>query len=448
MLNFLQLSKSEMQVNMLGITKINPNTIASDLGIRAGDSVVMVNNKAVHDTLDFRFQAAEENIDLLIQRENEQILFEIEKDYNEDIGIEFESMKMKACGNNCVFCFVYQNPKGMRRALYFKDEDYRFSFLYGHYVTLTTVKQNELERIIEQKLSPLYISVHATEERTRKQLLGIKRDDHLLEKIDFLVKGGIELHAQIVLCPEINDGSIFDQTVNDLKSFYPGVRSIAVVPVGLTRHRDKLYNLRLHSMEELREMINYTDDFRGRLQSELGSSFIYLADEFFIKARKLLPDTNYYDAFFQIENGVGEFRDMIDKFEQNLFKLPTKLENPCRITWVTGTLAAGNLDKFILSKLRKIRNLEIDCIPVKNNFYGHSIEVSGLLVGQDIYDQLKDQSLGNYVFLPPRILNHDGLLLDDWSIDRLEKSLKTKVYVYKDPLSKIGEVLKKLGASA
>jgi putative radical SAM enzyme (TIGR03279 family) len=302
-----------------------------------------------------------------------------------------------------------------------------------------------LERIVEQKLSPLYISVHATEEKTRKQLLGIKRDDHLLEKISFLVKGGIELHAQIVLCPEINDGSIFDQTVNDLKSFYPGVRSIAVVPVGLTRHRDKLYNLRLHSIEELRQMINYTDELRDRLRSELGSYFVYLADEFFIKARKLLPDTKYYDAFFQIENGVGEFRDMIDKFEENLIKLPAKLKNPCRITWVTGTLAAGNLDKFILSKLRKIQNLEIDCIPVQNNFYGHSIEVSGLLVGQDIYDQLKDQVLGNYIFLPPRILNHDGLLLDDWSIDRLEKSLKTRVYVYKDPLSKIGEVLKKLG---
>ncbi len=433
---------------MLGITKIHPNSIASDLEIRAGDRVVMVNNKAVHDTLDFRYHAAEETIDLLIQRKNEQILFEIEKEFNEDIGIEFEAMKMKTCGNNCVFCFVYQNPKGMRRALYFKDEDYRFSFLYGHYVTLTTVKRKELERIVEQKLSPLYISVHATEERTRKLLLGIKRDDHLLEKISFLVKGGIELHAQIVLCPGINDGVIFDQTVNDLKSFYPGVRSIAVVPVGLTRHRDKLYNLRLHSMDELRQMIKYTNDFRRRLRSELGNSFIYLADEFFIKARKPLPDTNYYDAFFQIENGVGEFRYMIDKFEQESFQLPDKMASPCRISWVTGTLAAGNLDKYILSKLRKIRNMAIDCIPVKNNFYGHSIEVSGLLVGQDIYEQLKDRELGNYVFLPPRILNHDGLLLDNWSIDRLEKVLQTKVYVYNDPLSKIGEVLKKLGASA
>jgi putative radical SAM enzyme (TIGR03279 family) len=433
---------------MLGIAKIIQNTIASDLGIRAGDRVMMVNNNAVHDTLDFRYYAAEEKIELLIQRENEQILFEIEKDFNEDIGIEFEAMKMKACGNNCVFCFVYQNPKGMRRALYFKDEDFRFSFLYGHYVTLTTVKQIELERIVEQKLSPLYISVHATEEKTRKQLLGIKRDDHLLEKISFLVKGGIELHAQIVLCPGINDGVIFDQTVNDLKSFYPGVRSIAVVPVGLTRHRDKLYNLRLHSIGELRQMINYTDDFRCRLRSELGSSFIYLSDEFFIKARKPLPDTDYYDDFFQIENGVGEFRDMIDKFEQESFQLPEKIESPCRITWVTGTLAAGNLNKYILSKLRKIQNLEIDCIPVKNNFYGHSIGVSGLLVGEDIYEQLKDQELGKYVFLPPRILNHNGLLLDNWSIDRLEKALQTKVYVYNDPLAKIGEILKKLGASA
>jgi putative radical SAM enzyme (TIGR03279 family) len=432
---------------MVGITRIIPDSIADNLGIRPGDKLVKVNDRTIADEIDYRYYSTEENVNLLIQRNHEQILFEIEKEYNEDIGIDVAAMKMKACGNNCVFCFVYQNPAGMRRALYFKDEDYRFSFLYGHYVTLTTVKQKELERIVEQQLSPLYISVHATEENTRKLLLGNKRDDHLLEKIDCLVEGGIELHAQIVLCPGINDGKIFDQTVHDLKAYYPGIRSIAIVPLGLTRHRDDLYKLRLHTMEELQHMITYTNKLRKELYSELGSSFIYLADEFFIKADRPLPDAEYYDDFYQIDNGVGEFRDLINKFNNEIPKLPDKLEYPCKISWITGTLASANLEKHIVSKLREIRNLDIDLISVKNDFYGHSIEVSGLLVGQDIFNQLKNRELGNFIFLPPRILNHDGLLLDDWSPAKLEEALDTPVYVYKESPGKIVEVIKRLRKS-
>ncbi|MEE9117062.1 MAG: DUF512 domain-containing protein, partial [Calditrichia bacterium] len=365
---------------MIEIKCVNKGSIAGDLGLQVGDQVVSVNNNPIHDEIDFRFYAAEEKIDLLVQREFEQIVFEIEKEHNEDLGIDLADMKMKACGNNCVFCFVYQNPRGMRKALYFKDEDYRFSFLYGHYVTLTTASQTDLDRIVNQQLSPLYISVHATEENIRRLLLGIKRDDHLLEKIDFLVKGNIELHAQIVLCPGINDGKVFDQTVNDLKTYFPGVRSIAIVPVGLTRHRERLYELRLHTVKELQEMIDYTNKLRQKLKTDLGSYYVYLADEFFIKAKTDLPGSDYYDEFYQIENGVGEFRDMIDNFEKNLHLLPSAIKYPCKMSWVTGTLAAENLEKHIISKLNKIKNLEIELIPVKNDFYGHAIEVSGLLV--------------------------------------------------------------------
>jgi putative radical SAM enzyme (TIGR03279 family) len=342
---------------MVKIKYVHDGTIASELGLMPGDRVVSVNSNAVHDDIDFRFFAAEEKVDLLVLKESEQVVFEIEKEYNEDLGIDLADMKMKSCGNNCVFCFVYQNPKGMRKALYFKDEDFRFSFLYGHYVTLTTVSQSDLERIVNQQLSPLYISVHATEENIRRLLLGIKRDDHLLEKIDFLVKGKIELHAQIVLCPGINDGKIFDRTVNDLKEFFPGVRSIAVVPVGLTRHRERLYDLRLHTAKELQEMIDYTTTFRQKLKAELGSYYVYLSDEFFIKAKTELPDADYYDKFYQIENGVGEFRDMIDKFESDIHLLPSAINQPTKISWVTGTLAAENLEKHIISELMKIRFL-------------------------------------------------------------------------------------------
>jgi len=429
---------------MIKILRIHQESIASEIGLQPGDKVVSVNNNAIHDEIDFRFYTAEEKIDLLIQKDSEKVVFEIEKEHNEDLGIDLADMKMKACGNNCVFCFVYQNPRGMRKALYFKDEDFRFSFLYGHYVTLTTVSQAELERIVNQQLSPLYISVHATEENTRKLLLGIKRDDHLLEKIDFLVKGNIELHAQIVLCPGINDGKIFDKTVNDLKGFFPGVRSIAIVPVGLTRHRERLFNLRLHTATELKEMIDYSDVVRQRLKAEIGSFYIYLSDEFFIKAKTELPGADYYDEFYQIENGVGEFREMIDRFEKDFHLLPAEINQPTKISWVTGTLAAKNLEKHIISKLNKIKYLEIELIPVKNDFYGHAIEVSGLLVGQDIYSQLKNRILGDYIFLPPRVLNHNGLLLDDWSVKQLEDALGVKVYVYKESLVKISDVIQNL----
>jgi len=429
---------------LLEIVEVHPNGIAHELGIKSGDFVVKINSETVNDQLDYRFFSAEEYLELLIQRGNEQILFEIDKEYQEDIGIELQEMKMKSCGNNCVFCFVYQNPEGMRKALYFKDEDYRFSFLYGHYVTLTTVNQKELERIVKQQLSPLYISVHSTEEETRKKLLGIKKDDRLLEKIDFLVKGGIELHTQIVLCPGINDGNIFEKTVEDLKQFYPGVKSIAVVPVGLTKHRTNLFDLRLHTTDELLNMIDYTNEYRKKLAKQLGSSFIYLADEFYIKAGKSFPDANYYDDFYQIENGVGEFRDLINNFENIANDLPDAIKESIDISWVTGTLAAESLEKLILSKLYKINNLNINVFPITNKFYGENITVSGLLTGQDIFEQLKNKKLGDFVFLPPKVLNAEGLFLDNWNVSMLEEKLNTKFYIYKEDIADIINVIEKI----
>lgn len=426
---------------MIEITQIHPGTIAQDLGLRTGDKVVRINDHPINDQIDFRYYAAEEAIDLLIQRGAEQFIFEIEKQIHEDIGIELEEMQMKSCGNACIFCFVFQNPKGMRKAMYFKDEDFRFSFLYGHYVTLTTVSDEELQRIVAQQLSPLYVSVHATEPQIRRLLLGIKREDNLLEKIDFLVKGGIELHAQIVLCPGLNDGPVFDRTVADLQRFYPGVRSIAVVPVGLTRHRKNLYSLRIHTREELLDMIRYTDGMRRQKKRELGEWFVYLADEFFIKAGSDLPEHDYYDQFYQIENGVGEFRDMIDKFNAAFPGMPAALARPLRLIWVTGTLAAENLEKHILTKLRRIKNLDIDLVPVRNSFYGEDITISGLLVGEDILRHLKERKPGDLVLLPPRILNHDGLFLDNLKPEDLERSLGMPCIVYDQPIGNLPEFL-------
>ncbi len=429
---------------MLKIIYIEAGSIAEELGIETGADLISINGKEVNDRLDLRFYISEEEIEMHIRQGGEDIIFEIEKEIDDEIGLITADMQMKSCGNNCVFCFVHQNPKGMRRALYFQDEDYRFSFMYGHYVTLTTVKQKELERIVEQRLSPLYISVHATEEKVRKFLLGLKKDDFLLEKIEYLTSNGIELHAQIVLCPEINDSDIFDKKVDDLSKYYPNLKSIAVVPVGLTKHRDGLPQLRIHTQQELKGTILHVDKLRLQYKEKLGRNFVYIADEFFIKSDEDIPSAEYYDDFDQIENGVGEFRELIDSFNEEWPLMPKKIEKKVRVCWVTGELAAGNLEKHIISKLREIENLEIDLLPVINNFYGPNVQVSGLLTGGDIYAQLKGNNPCDIIFLPPRVLNEDGLLLDDWTAAYLEERVGVPVHVYTEPIAEIVDVLDNL----
>ncbi len=433
---------------MVKIVDIEPGSIAEELGIKAGDYLISINGHKIRDRLDYRFYQADERLEVLVKQGDKEIIFDIEKDADEALGLEPEEMKLMACGNNCVFCFVYQNPKGMRKTLYFKDEDYRYSFLYGHYVTMTTLKQADLERIVEQRLSPLYISVHSTDSETRKLLLGIKRDDHLLEKIEFLTRNGIELHAQIVLVPGINDGKIFNQTILDLKKYFPEVRSVAVVPLGLTRHRNHLMPLRIHTQRELKEAIQHVNSLREKLREELGVYFVYLSDEFFIKAGERIPPAEYYDEFYQIENGVGEFRDMIDRFNEAYASIPMQIDQPISITWATGTLAHDNLKKHIVEPLTKIKNLEIDLIPVENYFYGPTIGVSGLLVARDFYEQLKDRNLGDVILLPPRVLNEEGVFLDDWTVDDLEQKLGKKCHVYQEEIESFVDVIRNLSIAA
>ncbi len=429
---------------MVKIIDIQPGSIADDLNIRAGDVLLAINGKPIRDRLDYRFYESEAELEVHIKQTDGEVIYEIEKDPDEDLGLILEEMKLMSCGNNCVFCFTYQNPKGMRKSLYFKDEDYRYSFLYGHYVTMTTLKQADLQRIVEQRLSPLYISVHSTELETRKWLLGIKRDDHLLEKIAFLTQNGIELHAQIVLVPGVNDGAVYEKTLDDLSRFYPGIKSVAVVPVGISRHRRHKAPLRIHTPQELQEVIRQTNRLRARFLEKLGIHFVYLSDEFFIKAKEPLPPASYYDAFYQIENGVGEFREMIDRFEAAWPQMPKRIERPVHITWVTGTLASENLKKFIIDPLNTIENVTIEMIPIFNYFYGTTIQVSGLLVGEDIYNQLKDRPLGDLILLPPRVLNEDGLFLDDWSIADLEQKLNKTCHVFTEPIETFVDVLRHL----
>ena len=421
---------------MIEILDIEKNSIAAELQIKPGSVLISINHKPINDLLDYRFYNSGEELELLIDQDGEKIIFEVEKDHQEDLGLIFEDLKMRKCGNKCVFCFVHQNPKGLRKTLYFKDEDYRFSFLYGHYVTLSNTKQADLDRIVEQRLTPLYISVHATDPDLRKYLLGIKYEDRLLEKIEFLTNKGIELNCQIVLCPELNDGEQLDRTIEDLKGFYPGVRSVAIVPVGLTRHRRNLPELKPVNQAYSLALMRSIDHMRRHLKIELGSSFVYLSDEFYIRTGAKIPESSYYEGFYQLENGVGLTRDLIQKFQEELPAI-VKLDPHMNLTLVSAKLGAAALQKYFIPGLSQISGLKIKLYQAVNYFYGTSIVVAGLLVGRDIFNHLKNKQLGDYIVLPPRVLNHDGVFLDDWTVDNLEKKLQRKIYIFPDSFLKL-----------
>lgn len=424
---------------MVEIVNIEPNSIAEELDFRIGDKVLELNGREITDALDYRFHIAAEQVELLIQRGEEQVTYEIEKEYDDDLGIELEALELRLCGNKCIFCFVFQNPKGLRKSLYIKDEDYRFSFLYGHYTTLTNATQEDLNRIVEQRLSPLYISVHVTEPELRKLMLGINFDDHLLEKIDFLTRNGIELNCQIVLCPGLNDGVHLENTINDLKAYFPMIRSIAIVPVGLTQHRRNLYPISPVTNDYALKTIAETDEKRAKLKRELGSSFVFLSDEFYIRTGMPIPHNDYYEGFYQLENGVGLSRDLIDSFDREFPRLKNKTADSAEISLVSGVLGSKVLKQYLLDRLNQLPGLSFGMHTIVNQFYGPSITVAGLLVGQDIYNQLRNASLGDYIILPPRCLNDDGIFLDDWTLPQLEERLGRKVFVFPGSFRKLFE---------
>jgi putative radical SAM enzyme (TIGR03279 family) len=429
------------------VVNIEPNSISEELGIQIGDKICKVNDKEVTDALDYRFHITSEYVKLVVQRNDEKFTYEIEKEYDDDLGLELEDFEMRSCGNKCIFCFVFQNPKGLRKGLYFKDEDYRFSFLYGHYTTLTNATHDDLDRIIEQRLSPLYISVHVTETKLRKLMLGINFDDHLFDKIEYLTKNGIELNCQIVLCPGLNDGRYLEKTINDLKAYFPMVKSIAIVPVGLTKHRKNLYPINSVTREYSLKTIAGINEKRKILKNELGSYFVYLSDEFYIETDTQIPANDYYEEFYQLENGVGLSRDLINSFNKELDGLKNNNFQSATFSLITGILGSKVLEKYFLKNLNELPNLNFEIHTIVNEFYGPSITVSGLLVGQDIYNQVKNISLGDYIILPPRCLNDDNVFLDDWTLPQLEEKLGRKLFVFPNSFKKLFEEINEYEAA-
>jgi len=426
------------------IVKIKENSLAQEIGLSSGDRLLKINGEKVLDHLDYEFRIADENVvlDLQINGELNQII--VEKNYDDDLGVEFEEMKIRKCGNDCVFCFVDQNPENMRDGIYFRDGDYRMSYLYGHYITMTNMSKKELKRIVEQRLSPLYISVHATDKKLRKELLLYKwgKDDFLLEKIKYLIDNGIELHGQIVLIPNKNDGDQLLKTAAEIYQFYPQFKTLSIVPVGLTRHREGLPDLEYVNQQYAKNLFKVYPKLNKQFPGSK-SPFIILSDEWYILGGKPFPPKSFYGDYDLVENGVGQFRDFLDRFNSEKKNFPKSLKTKTKISIVTSTLVFDIFIKKIKPVLDKIKNLKVNFFQIENNFFGDSVTVAGLLTGKDIISQLKGKDIGSSVWATYRILNDEQTLtLDDMTLDDISKELQTDFKVSKN--DSINDIIKSI----
>lgn len=410
------------------ISRVAAGSIAAELGLVPGDALLAVNGEQVKDIIDLSFALADEYVELLVARQNgEEELFAVEKEYDQDLGLEFASAvfdKMRQCANKCVFCFVDQMPPGMRDSLYIKDDDYRLSFLYGNFITLTNLGPRDLARIRRLHLSPLYVSVHATDGDLRASLLGNPRAKDIMDRLRALTASGIELHTQVVLCPGLNDGQVLERTIADLYALAAGVLSLAIVPVGLTRHRQNCQPLRCFTPDEAAKVIDAVAAWQRRCRAENDTGFVYLADEFYLACGRPVPAYEDYDGFPQLENGVGIVRSFLAEWAGTAVPA-TGYPAARRINVVCGQSAAAVLAPLL--DTFAIPNLKTRLIPVVNRFFGPDVTVTGLLTGADIIAALQADGDGrDGVIIPGVALRKgenvflDGLTPDDISraIDR------------------------------
>lgn len=412
------------------ITVVEPSSIADELGIIPGDELLEVNGRRILDSIDYRFSEGDPALSLKVAREGEVVIYDIEKDDGERVGLDFEEMKVLSCGNDCIFCFVDQNPQGLRKQLYFRDGDYRLSFMYGNYTTMTNAGPAILQRIIDQRLSPQYISVHVTDPVVRAKLMGLRKDDRILEKIALLHDNGIDMHTQIVLCPGINDGKTLERTVADLYRFRQRIVSLAIVPVGLTDHRFGLSQLRKVDRPYAESILDAVEQWQAKFRRQTGRGFVYPSDEFYIVAGRKIPPAAAYDGFPQYENGVGLVRSFLTDFRRQSRVFPQRLPARRTLTLATGELAVDFMNDTVVPRLASIGGLTVRMEVIPNVLFGRSVTVAGLLSGKCLYSSLDGKECGNLLLLPPDILNADGLLLDDETVPRIQERLGVPVMVY------------------
>ncbi len=440
------------------IKDIAPESIAEEMGLEPGDELLSVNGEKITDVLDYRFQAAGEDILLLVKKKNgEEWELEIEKDYSDDLGITFEDGLMdeyKSCRNKCIFCFIDQLPKGMRDTLYFKDDDTRLSFLQGNYVTLTNLSDEDIERICFYKLSPINISVHTTNPDLRCKMLNNRFAGKIEDIIKRFCDADIEMNAQIVLCKGYNDCKELDRTIADLEKYIPYIKSLSVVPAGLTKFREKLTKLELFSADESKALVSQVELWQQHMLHAHNTRFVYASDEWYIKAGLPLPGDEEYEAYSQIENGVGMMRSLITDTRNAIddyffelealldprnkmskeglkdFILPEKLTR--NISIATGLLA-GDYIKGLCDEIKgRFPGLSVNVYKITNNFFGENITVSGLITGQDLINGLAGKELGEELLLPENMLRSgEDVFLDDVHISEVEKALQTKISIVK-----------------
>lgn len=430
------------------IKDVAENSAAWEAGIRPGDLLCLVNGEKIEDIFDYQYECADSEIEFTVRHKNGRTSkYLIEKTEDEDPGLIFDDGIMddyKRCRNRCIFCFIDQMPEGMRETLYFKDDDSRLSFLQGNYVTLTNMSDHDIDRIIKYNLEPVNISFQTTNPELRNEMMGNRFAGEALKKADRLFEAGVRMNGQIVLCRGINDGKELDRTISDLISYIPCLESVSVVPVGLSRYREGLYRLEPFNTADCRALIEQVEGWQDRIYKEYGTHFIHASDEWYLNAGMgdadiRIPESDRYDGYLQLENGVGMVRLLIDEVEEGLKELE-KNERKGSFSIVTGCLAFPVI-KMLVERIQPLfPNMNVKIYPVRNDFFGETITVSGLLTGQDIRAQLKDKALGDRLYLPENLLRAGtDVLLDDMTAGELSDALQVPIGIVKsDGASFIG----------
>lgn len=417
------------------IRSVEDGSIAWELGVEPGDCLISINDKEIEDVFDYHYLVNDEELVLLIEKpDGEEWELEIEKDYEEDLGIEFEQGLMdeyRSCRNKCMFCFIDQMPKGMRETLYFKDDDSRLSFLQGNYITLTNMSDHDIDRIVQYHLEPINISFHTTNPELRCKMLHNRFAGDALKKVQTLYEGGITMNGQIVLCKGINDGEELERSIRDMTAYLPHLQSVSVVPVGLTKFRDGLYPLEPFTKEEAKEVLAIIHLWQKKIYEEYGTHFIHAGDEWYILAGEEMPEEERYDGYLQLENGVGTTRLLQNEFQEAFEKLSGD-DRETEISLATGKLAYPYLKRMIETLQTKYPNVIVHLYEIRNDFFGELITVAGLITGQDLKAQLSGRPLGSRLLLPCCMLrNGEEVFLDDVTLDQLKEALQVQIDIVK-----------------
>lgn len=417
------------------IKSVTPGSIAEEMEIEAGDYLLEVNGTTIVDIFDYQLLCMDEFIDVVIEKSNgEQWELEIEKDENEELGLEFENGLMdeyRSCCNKCMFCFIDQMPPGMRETLYFKDDDSRLSFLQGNYITLTNMNENDVDRIIRYNLSPINISVHTTNPKLRCKMLNNRFAGDKLKYIDRLNAADVEMNGQVVLCKNVNDKEELERTISDLEKYIPNMRSVSIVPSGLTKFRDGLYPLELFEKEDACAVIDTIEKWQKHFYEKYGIHFIHTSDEWYILAEREMPEEERYDGYLQLENGVGMIRSFIEEVKDYLDSIEGD-DRVINVSTISGVLAYDTIKSSCDKINKKFPNVNVHVYKIINDYFGHSITVTGLLTGQDICSQLSGKELGDNLLLPTNTLKADeNIFLDDMTLEEFEKNLQINTIIVK-----------------